>query len=87
MRTRLRDRCGDHVGLHHLADASAARRLVEWWHRSSIRSQGLVMTDSGAFQQHAYGSVEVTPEEIVSFQNTIGATSPPFSTIFTEPEG
>ena len=26
------------------------------------------MTDSGAFQQHAYGSVEVTPEEILAFQ-------------------
>ena len=44
------------------------------------------MTDSGAFQQHAYGSVEATPEEILSFQNTIGSDIATVLDVFTEPE-
>src|SRR5579864_8556759 len=32
---------------------------------------GPVMTDSGAFQQHAYGSVEADPNEIIEFQSRI----------------
>jgi len=51
-----------------------------------IRFDGPVMTDSGAFQQHAYGSVEVTPEEIVAFQNTIGSDIATVLDVFTEPE-
>lgn len=51
-----------------------------------IRFEGPVMTDSGAFQQHAYGSVEVSPEEIVSFQNAIGSDIATVLDVFTEPE-
>ncbi|HXQ79652.1 MAG TPA: tRNA guanosine(15) transglycosylase TgtA [Thermoplasmata archaeon] len=51
-----------------------------------IRFDGPVMTDSGAFQQHAYGSVEVTPGEIVSFQNAIGSDIATVLDVFTEPE-
>lgn len=51
-----------------------------------IRFDGPVMTDSGAFQQHAYGSVEVTPEEILSFQNSIGSDIATVLDVFTEPE-
>ncbi len=47
---------------------------------------GPVMTDSGAFQQHAYGSVEVGPEEILAFQNTIGSDIATVLDRFTEPE-
>ena len=46
---------------------------------------GPVMTDSGAFQQHAYGSVEVGPEEIVAFQGRIGSDIATVLDIFTEP--
>ncbi len=46
---------------------------------------GPVMTDSGAFQQHAYGSVEVGPEEILEFQNRIGSDIATVLDIFTEP--
>jgi len=46
---------------------------------------GTVMTDSGAFQQHAYGSVEVGPEEIVTFQNRIGSDIATVLDVFTEP--
>ncbi|MGA8710327.1 MAG: tRNA guanosine(15) transglycosylase TgtA [Thermoplasmata archaeon] len=51
-----------------------------------IRFDGPVMTDSGAFQQHAYGSVEVTPTEIVAFQNAIGSDIATVLDVFTEPE-
>jgi len=51
-----------------------------------IRFDGPVMTDSGAFQQHAYGSVEVAPEEIIAFQNTIGSDIATVLDVFTEPE-
>jgi 7-cyano-7-deazaguanine tRNA-ribosyltransferase len=47
---------------------------------------GVVMTDSGAFQQHAYGSVEVGPEEILAFQGAIGADIATVLDHFTEPE-
>jgi 7-cyano-7-deazaguanine tRNA-ribosyltransferase len=47
---------------------------------------GPVMTDSGAFQQHAYGSVEVGPDEILDFQVRIGSDIPTVLDLFTEPE-
>jgi 7-cyano-7-deazaguanine tRNA-ribosyltransferase len=51
-----------------------------------IRFDGPVMTDSGAFQQHAYGSVEVGPEEILEFQGKIGSDIATILDIFTEPD-
>ena len=51
-----------------------------------IRFDGTVMTDSGAFQQHAYGSVEVGPEEILAFQERIGSDIATVLDLFTEPE-
>ena len=33
---------------------------------------GAIVTDSGTFQSYVYGDVEVSPEEIVSFQREIG---------------
>ena len=47
---------------------------------------GTIMTDSGAFQQHAYGHVEVGPEEIVAFQERIGSDIATVLDLFTEPE-
>jgi 7-cyano-7-deazaguanine tRNA-ribosyltransferase len=47
---------------------------------------GPIMTDSGAFQQHAYGSVEVGPDEILAFQNAIGSDIATVLDLFTEPE-
>ncbi len=47
---------------------------------------GPVMTDSGAFQQHAYGSVEVGPEEILAFQGEIGSDIATVLDLFTEPD-
>ncbi|HTT15155.1 MAG TPA: tRNA guanosine(15) transglycosylase TgtA [Thermoplasmata archaeon] len=51
-----------------------------------IGFDGPVMTDSGAFQQHAYGSVEVGPEEILEFQERIGSDIATVLDRFTEPE-
>jgi 7-cyano-7-deazaguanine tRNA-ribosyltransferase len=46
---------------------------------------GPVMTDSGAFQQHAYGHVEVGPDEILGFQRRIGSDIATVLDIFVEP--
>ncbi len=51
-----------------------------------LKFDGPVMTDSGAFQQHAYGRVEVTAEEIHAFQRRIGSDIPTVLDIFVEPE-
>ncbi len=47
---------------------------------------GPVMTDSGAFQQHAYGSVEVGADEILAFQGAIGSDIATALDLFTEPD-
>jgi len=47
---------------------------------------GPIMTDSGAFQQHAYGGVEITPEESLAFQEEIGSDIATVLDVFTEPE-
>jgi len=51
-----------------------------------LRFDGPVMTDSGAFQQHAYGHVEVGPEEILEFQNRIGTDIATVLDVFVEPD-
>lgn len=45
---------------------------------------GVVMTDSGAYQILAYGKVDVTPEEIVQYQEGIGSD---IATILDVPTG
>ncbi|OPY30858.1 MAG: tRNA-guanine(15) transglycosylase [Methanomassiliicoccales archaeon PtaU1.Bin124] len=47
---------------------------------------GIIMTDSGTFQSHMYGEVEVKNEEIVDFQRSIGTDIGTVLDIFTEPE-
>ncbi len=47
---------------------------------------GPVMTDSGAFQQHAYGSVEIDPDEAIAFQGRVGSDIATVLDVFTEPE-
>ena len=51
-----------------------------------IGFEGPVMTDSGAFQQHAYGSVEVGPSQILEFQEAIGSDIATVLDEFTEPD-
>ncbi len=47
---------------------------------------GLIMTDSGAFQSHVYGGVQVTPEEIMDFQRALGSDIATVLDLFSEPE-
>jgi 7-cyano-7-deazaguanine tRNA-ribosyltransferase len=47
---------------------------------------GLIMTDSGTFQSHMYGEVDLTNPEIIEFQKSIGTDIGTVLDIFTEPE-
>jgi 7-cyano-7-deazaguanine tRNA-ribosyltransferase len=60
-----------------------ARAEKDGLHRS-LGFDGPLMTDSGAFQQHAYGHVEVAPEEILAFQERIGSDIATVLDIFVE---
>jgi 7-cyano-7-deazaguanine tRNA-ribosyltransferase len=64
-----------------LKDVAEARGI-----HALLDFDGPVMTDSGAFQQHAYGHVEVTDEAIFSFERRIGSDIPTVLDHFTEPE-
>ncbi len=46
---------------------------------------GVIMTDSGTFQSHMYGEVDLKNEEIVQFQRDIGTDIGTVLDIFTEP--
>jgi 7-cyano-7-deazaguanine tRNA-ribosyltransferase len=46
---------------------------------------GIIMTDSGTFQSHMYGEVEVTNEEMIEFQKSIGTDIGTVLDVFTEP--
>lgn len=46
---------------------------------------GIIMTDSGTFQSHMYGEVEVTNDEMVEFQKSIGTDIGTVLDIFSEP--
>ena len=46
---------------------------------------GVIMTDSGTFQSHMYGEVEVTNREMVEFQKSIGTDIGTVLDVFTEP--
>jgi len=61
------------------------RALAEGVH-DILDFRGPVMTDSGAFQQHVYGGVAVSNEDIVAFQRTIGSDIGTSLDLFSEPE-
>jgi len=46
---------------------------------------GIIMTDSGTFQSHMYGEVEVSNEEMIEFQKSIGSDIGTVLDIFAEP--
>ncbi len=60
------------------------RALNEGLHKM-LDFEGVIMTDSGTFQSHMYGEVEVTNEEMVQFQKDIGTDIGTVLDIFTEP--
>lgn len=65
-------------------------KLRERIHGSDVHSllgfEGPIMTDSGAFQNHVYGDVEVDHREIVRFQRDIGSDIGTILDIFSEPD-
>jgi len=60
------------------------RDLAEKGLHDFLNFKGSVMTDSGAYQILVYGDVEVTPQEIVEFQENIGSD---IATILDIPTG
>ena len=46
---------------------------------------GAVMTDSGAFQSHVYGDVELTNAQVIEFQKEIGSDLGTMLDVFSEP--
>lgn len=60
------------------------RALKEGLH-AMLGFDGVIMTDSGTFQSHMYGEVEVTNKEMVDFQRDIGTDIGTVLDIFTEP--
>ena len=67
-----------HEELRERALAEGVHTLVEW--------EGPLMTDSGTFQSHVYGDVEIEPQAIVEFQRDIGSDIGTVLDVFTEPE-
>ncbi|HYS70868.1 MAG TPA: tRNA guanosine(15) transglycosylase TgtA, partial [Thermoplasmata archaeon] len=61
------------------------RALAEGVH-GVLDFDGPIMTDSGAFQQHVYGGVEVSNEDIVAFQRDIRTDIGTSLDRFSEPE-
>src|SRR5438309_4219751 len=63
-------------------------------HRDSVLRQGLheflgfsgaVMTDSGAFQSHVYGDLDVRNAEVIGFEKRIGTDFGTMLDVFSEP--
>ena len=60
------------------AEKEGVHRLLDF--------EGPIMTDSGTFQGHVYGDVDVDPEEIVKFQQSIGSDIGTTLDVFSEPD-
>jgi 7-cyano-7-deazaguanine tRNA-ribosyltransferase len=63
-------------------------------HREALLRQGVhdflgfpraIMTDSGAFQSHVYGDVDITNTEVIEFQRRIGSDLGTLLDVFSEP--
>ncbi len=67
-------------------DAKMRGEALEKGLHGMLDFPGVIMTDSGTFQSHMYGEVEVRNDEIVPFQRQIGSDIGTVLDIFTEPE-
>ncbi|MGC8681418.1 MAG: tRNA guanosine(15) transglycosylase TgtA, partial [Thermoplasmata archaeon] len=61
------------------------KALKEGLHKF-LNFDGIIMTDSGTFQSHMYGDLDLEPDEIVKFQKDIGSDIITILDIFSEPE-
>ena len=66
-------------------NANLKEKALEVGLHEMLDFEGVIMTDSGTFQSHMYGEVEVTNEEMVQFQKDIGTDIGTVLDIFTEP--
>lgn len=67
------------------SDKLRRRALSEGIH-SLLKFDGVIMTDSGTFQSHVYGSVDVDYLEIFEFQRDMGSDIGTILDLFTEPD-
>lgn len=61
-------------------------RAVKDGVHSLLGFDGIVMTDSGTFQGHVYGDVDVDHRDIVRFQSSIGSDIGTILDVFSEPD-
>ncbi len=66
-------------------DANLNERARKEGLHSMLDFSGVIMTDSGTFQSHMYGEVEVNNKDIVNFQKEIGSDIGTVLDIFSEP--
>ena len=64
--------------LKEVAEEKGVHGLLNW--------DGPVMTDSGTFQSHVYGEIDMQPDEILNFQKKIGVDIGTVLDVFCEPE-
>ena len=64
-------------GLKKKAIAEGIHAMLGW--------EGPIMTDSGTFQSHVYGEIDMEPDVILDFQKKIGADIGTVLDVFTEP--
>ena len=64
-------------GLKKKAMAEGIHAMLGW--------EGPIMTDSGTFQSHVYGEIDMEPDVILDFQKKIGADIGTVLDVFTEP--
>ena len=60
-----------------IAEKKGVHGLLNW--------EGPIMTDSGTFQSHVYGEIEMEPDVILDFQKKIGVDIGTVLDVFTEP--
>ena len=60
------------------AEEKGVHGLLNW--------DGPIMTDSGTFQSHVYGEIDMQPDEILNFQKKIGVDIGTVLDVFCEPE-
>ena len=66
-----------HFVLKDIAEKKGVHGLLNW--------EGPIMTDSGTFQSHVYGEIEMEPDVILDFQKKIGVDIGTVLDVFTEP--
>jgi 7-cyano-7-deazaguanine tRNA-ribosyltransferase len=64
--------------LKETAEKKGVHGLLNW--------NGPIMTDSGTFQSHVYGEIDMQPEEILNFQKKIEVDIGTVLDVFCEPE-